>query len=90
MPRGNQGTENVTRNISPVERDGDKGYPSNTAKELVDNNIIGLDPCHESEDLETLSDPSGEPIPHKRANQNIEEIPIARDYPSICLGRVRW
>ena len=83
VPRRDQGAENVRRDVSPVERYGDQGNAGHAAKELVDDHIIGFDPCYESKHLEELSDPTGEPVPHKRTKEDEEEISITRDSPSI-------
>ena len=58
-------TGRLTCNLSPVERDRNKRYPSPSAKELVDDRAIWPDPSNEGEDTQEFSNISREPIPNK-------------------------
>lgn len=56
------------------------------AEYLVDNHIIGSDPANPVEIGESLGNPTREPVPCKTPGEDVEEIPVSANTPSI--GRV--
>lgn len=74
--------------IEPKLKATNQSKPGNIAKDLVQDHIVWGDPRYPIKVGETLCDESGEPIPHKAARENIKEIPIPSDGPTIRLGGV--
>lgn len=58
------------------------------AEYLVDNHIIGRDPADPVEIGESLSDPTGEPVPCEAPGKNVEKVPVSTNPPSIGRGGI--
>lgn len=83
MPWGDKRAEDIPSNVGPVKGHGqqrESGYPS---KQLVNHDVVRLDPCDPCKHREALCYPAWEPVPHERTNKDVEEISITGDLPPI-------
>ena len=60
------------------------------AEDLVDNHVIGCDPADPVEIREALGDPTGEPVPYETSGENVEEVSVSANAPSIGSGGIGW
>lgn len=58
--------------------------------QLIDYNIVRLDPGDEREDAQALPDEAREPVPDEAADHHVQKPTVARKAPAIRCGRIRW
>lgn len=67
-----------------------KAKPGVVPKNLVHDHVAGHNPADPVEIRQALGDEAGEPVPDEAPEEDVEEVPVSSDAPSIGLAGVRW
>lgn len=82
VPGCNQRAEVETGDLGPVKGHGDEGKTRPTAKELIDHDVLRLDPGDPGEDTQERSNVAGDPVPAECAGHGVQEQTVTTDLPS--------
>ena len=88
VPWRNQGTENVSSDLSPIKCDRQKCHAAVASENFVDCDVVRSDPSRESEYTQELSDVTREPVVQEGPHEDVEEVAVSADTPAIGFSRI--
>lgn len=92
VPWRNQRTAVEGVDLRPVEREAGeregKRDPGGLPKQLVDDDIVWLDPCHPRKVAQGRHDEVGEPLPYEDGRHQVHKPSVSRNDPAKGLFRI--